>query len=191
MRALKPIKFIKGCLFLGIMAFSACTQDDLKKVPTVSIEKEALSRDRSLNVLVEYSDSAVVKARGFAPVYDKVTPKVGASYNEMPKGVKIEFFDNLMRVTGTITSDYAINNETDRITIFKKNVVIVNDIMTFKTEELIWDENKKQYTSKYGTVLGKDGTIVNGTEFSAPQDFSYYNIKAASGSSIIKEEILP
>ncbi|RZK49802.1 MAG: hypothetical protein EOO99_05370 [Pedobacter sp.] len=190
MKSLKKIIY-KGYLFLGIMAFCACGQDDLKGVETISAKKVEQTKDRSINVTVEYSDSAVVKARGFAPVYDKVTPAVGAAYNEMPKGVKIEFFDAFMRVTGSITADYAKNNETEKITIFKRNVVVVNDMLTFHTEELIWDEVKARYTSSSGTVLFKDGTTASGTEFSAPQDFSTYSIKFAKGSANLKEDLVP
>ena len=94
-----------------------------------------------------------------------------------------------MKSSGTITSGYAINKETEKITIFRKNVIVVNDQITFKTEELIWDENKRMYFSPYGTVTTKDGDIITGTEFSAPQDFSTYQIIQASGSTYIKGDL--
>lgn len=173
----------------GIMA--SCNDDDLKNATSISSKKITLSKDRSYGVEIIYSDSAKVKAKGFAPILDQVTPSQGAKYNEMPKGIKINFFDEFLKSTGSITSDYAINKEGEKITIFRKHVVVINDQITFATEELIWDENKRMYSSPYGTVTAKDGSIVTGTEFTAPQDFSTYYIKDASGNGYLNGKIAP
>lgn len=173
-------------LFCSSLFLVSCGSDDLKNAPAISSKKITLSKDRSYGVDIIYSDSAKVKAKGFAPILDKVTPSVGEIYSEMPKGVKIQFFNDQLQTTGTITSGYAINKETQKITIFRKDVVVVSDKITFKTEELIWDENKRLYSSPYGTVTTKDGDIISGTEFSAPQDFSTYKIVQASGSTYVK-----
>lgn len=175
--------------FAHLFLLVSCGDDDLKNAATISAKQLVLSKDRSYGVDIVYSDSAKVKAKGYAPILDKVTPSTGSMYNEMPKGVKIEFFDELMKKTGTITSDYAINKVGEKITIFRKHVVVVSPTITFTTEELIWDENKKLYTSPYGTVTGKDGERMTGTKFSAPQDFSTYDIIEASGETTIKGDL--
>jgi hypothetical protein len=169
----------------------ACSDDDLKTAPVISSKKITLNKDRTINANVIYSDSAYVKARGSAPIFDKVTPSSGGgNYNEMPEGVKIEFFDKDLVVTGTITSKYAINKEAEKITIFRKNVVVVNDNFTFTTEELTWDENQKMYFSPAGTVIKKaDGSIMSGTEFRSPQDFSTFFIKQGAGSTYVKGDL--
>lgn len=173
-----------GCLFLLLML--SCNSDDLKnaKISKVKINKN--TKDRTFGVALIYSDSAVVKARGFAPILDKVTPINGQAYSEMPKGVKIEFYNKDLLKTGTITSDYAIRNEFAKQTIFRKNVVIVSDKINFITEELIWDENKKMYFSPYGKITRQDGSFSTGTKFTANQNFSEYNIEGASGEAYIK-----
>ena len=179
---------------LGILAlvvfFSACTDDDLKNASSISAKKITLTKDRTLGMTLTYSDSAVVKAKLYAPVYDKVVPSQGSQYNEMPEGVKIEFFDAYLQVTGTITSNYAINNETDQLTIFRKNVVVVQDRMTFTTEELTYDQRKKRYFSPSGTVT-KDGNVLTGAQFSAPEDFSSYEIMGGVGQGYVKGDIVP
>jgi hypothetical protein len=176
-------------LFAQALILVSCNDDDLKNASSISRKKITLSKDRSYGVEVIYSDSAKVKAKGYAPILDKVTPSQGAIYSEMPEGVKINFYDDFLKSTGNIKSDYAINKETEKITIFKKNVVVVSDKITFKTEELTWDENKRMYSSPYGTVTTKDGSIITGTQFSAPQDFSSYNITQASGTTYVKGDL--
>lgn len=183
---------IFGIFLLFLMQLlSSCNDDDLQNAPAISSKKITLNRDRSYGVEIIYSDSAKVKAKGYAPILDQITPSQGAKYNEMPKGVKIEFFNDLLKSTGTIRSDYAINREIEKITIFRKSVVVVNEKITFTTEELTWDENKRMYTSPAGTVTSKDGSVITGTEFSAPQDFSTYRIVQAAGSAYVKGDLIP
>ncbi|RYG22214.1 MAG: hypothetical protein EOO07_00515 [Chitinophagaceae bacterium] len=177
-----------GFFALLTVVFTACTEDDLKNASSISPKKITLTKDRTLGMTVTYSDSAVVKAKLYAPVYDKVVPAQGSQYNEMPEGVKIEFFDAYLQVTGTITSDYAINNETDQLTVFRKNVVVVQDRMTFTTEELTWDQRKKRYFSPSGTVT-KDGNVLTGAQFSAPEDFSSYEIVGGVGQGYVKGDL--
>ncbi len=178
--------------FLSVVALllSGCGEDDLKNAASISSKKVTLTKDRTIDMEVTYSDSGLVKAKAYAPIYDKVSPSQGSKYNEMPSGVKIEFFDALMQITGTITSNYAINNETEKITVFRKNVVVINGTMTFTTEELTWDENKKLYYSPSGTVT-KDGNVLTGAQFSAPQDFSTYQIIGGVGQGYVKGDIVP
>lgn len=184
--------------YLQLLAFSsflmfllACDGDDLKKVPSIAVNKITLTKDRTHGVEIIYSDSAKVKAKGYAPILDKVTPSSGAIYSEMPKGVKIYFYDDLLKTKGSITSDYAISKETEKITIFRKNVVVITDNMTFTTEELTWDENKRMYFSPAGTIVTNDGNKVSGTSFSAPEDFSTYSITLPSAEGYLKEGMTP
>ena len=176
-------------LCLMPLFFSSCNDDDLKKAATISSKKMFFSKDRSLNVEIVFSDSAVVKAKGMAPVLDQVNPVSGSKFQEMPKGVKITFFDPLQKVTGTIVSDYALRKETEEITIFKKNVVVVRDELTFNTEELTWDQRKKMFFSPRGIVTKPDGTVLNAVNFSAPQDFSSVDFEQGSGETYLKGDL--
>jgi len=169
------------------LSLSSCGEDDLQKVAKLS-KKVSLDTNRTIGVEIIYSDSAKVKAKGFARVLDKVTPSNGAIFSEMPKGVKIEFLDEKQNITGSITSDYAISKEAEKITIFKRNVVVVNQALTFNTEELTWDENKKMFFSPKGIVTKPDGSFANAVNFSAPQDFSYYNAGTGYGETYIEEK---
>ena len=188
---MKKTFYFASFICTAMILLTACEGDDLKKVPAIAPNKITLSKDRTQGVEIIYSDSARVKAKGYAPILDKVTPSSGAVYSEMPNGVKIYFYDDLLKTKGSITSNYAINKETEKITIFRKNVVVVTDNMTFTTEELTWDENKKMYFSPAGTILTKDGNKVSGTSFTAPQDFSTYSITLPSAEGYLKDGMTP
>lgn len=170
---------------------SSCGEDDLKKAATISSKKNILSKDRSLRVEITFSDSAVVKAKGLAPILDQVNPVSGSKYQEMPKGVNITFFDPMQKVTGTLVSDYAIRKETEQLTIFRKNVVVVRDNMTFNTEEITWDQRKKMFFSPKGIITNPDGTVYNATNFRAPEDFSTFDSELGAGETYLKGNIAP
>lgn len=174
---------------LSILMFTACNDDELKKVETVKLQQEAFNANRTFGAEVIYSDSAKVKAKGFAPLLDKVSPKTGGTYQEMPKGVKVEFYDELQASKGTITSEYAIMKETEQITIFRKNVVVINANLTFNTEELVWNQNTKRFTSPKGIITKPDGTVINAINFTAPEDFSMVAFENAYGETYIKGDL--
>ena len=187
-------------LFFSLMAlsslalfFASCASDDLKNVNAVSSNKISFSRERTLGAEVIYSDSALVKARGTAPILDKITPSTGGAYQEMIKGVKIDFFNPQGKLDGTLTSDYAIKKDAEQITTFKKHVLVKNSKGdTFASEELIWDETKKLFYSNLPvTVKTIDGNSVEGMDFEAPQDFSTYKITRGSGELKLRDELAP
>lgn len=186
---MKTRGIIYGSVILCLLqiCLSSCGEDDLKKAAKLS-EKVALNRDRTTGVDIIYSDSAKVKAQGFAPILDKVTPANGAVYQEMPKGVKINFIDEITtKIKGSITSDYAIMKDTEKLTIFRRNVVVVNENMTFNTEELVWDQNKKLFLSPKGVVTKPDGTVLNAVDYTATEDFNFINWKNGSGETYVPD----
>lgn len=190
--------FKKGffCGFITLMLFSfltSCGDDDLKKANAAAKLEQVLSRDTTKGVEIIYSDSAIVKAKGRAPLLVKVTPKNGAIYQEMSKGVNIDFFDQLGNPSGNLVCDYAIRKDQELKTEFRKNVVVKNiKGDTFNSEELIWDEQKKIfYSNQRVFVKGADGNIGNGINFKAPQDFSTYEMEQGSGELNMKEEVVP
>ncbi|UKT63293.1 hypothetical protein [Pedobacter mucosus] len=186
--------FLYG-LILGLPLFVvSCGDDELKNVASISSKKVTFTTERTLGAEIVYSDSARVKATGKAPILDKVTPSTGGSYQEMIKGVKIDFYNvTTGTIDGTLVCDYAIRKDQELKTIFKKNVVVNNSKGdTFSSEELIWDEAKKIfYSTQRVYVRGIDGNIGNGINFEAPQDFSTYKMDNGNGELNMKEGIAP
>jgi len=185
--------FLYG-LMLGLPLFLAsCGDDDLKKANSVSVNKITFTRDRTIGFEVIYSDSARVKAKGNAPILDKITPSEGAVYQEMPKGVNIDFFNPNGTIDGNLVCDYAIRRDQDKKTEFRKNVVVKNNKGdTFSSQELIWDEIKKIfYSTQRVYVKGADGSMGEGINFEAPQDFSTYTMESGNADLNMKESIAP
>jgi len=184
---LRGIIYCSVILCLFQVCLSSCAEDDLKKAARLS-KKVRLNVDRTIKVDIIYSDSAKVKAQGFAPILDKITPASGAEYQEMPKGVKINFIDEQMKIKGSITSDYAIMKDAEKTATFRRNVVVVNEKLTFNTEELVWDQNKKMFFSPKGIVTKADGTVLDAVDFSATEDFDLINWSHGRGETYLPDD---
>ncbi|MET0572128.1 MAG: hypothetical protein ABWZ79_11925 [Pedobacter agri] len=185
--------FLYGSMLGWSIFLTSCGDDDLKKANSVAINKITFTRDRTIGVEVIYSDSARVKAKGNAPIMDKITPSEGAVYQEMPKGVNIDFFNPNGTIDGNLVCDYAIRKDQDKKTEVRKNVVVKNSKGdTFSSQELIWDEIKKIfYSTQRVYVKGADGSVGEGINFEAPQDFSTYTMESGNADLNMKEGIAP
>ncbi|MDB5019359.1 MAG: hypothetical protein JWQ28_486, partial [Pedobacter sp.] len=60
---------------------------------------------------------------------------------------------------------------------------------TFNTEELVWNQNKKTFSSPKGIITKPDGTVINAINFSAPEDFSSVDFENAYGETYIKGDL--
>ncbi|HEX7366311.1 MAG TPA: LPS export ABC transporter periplasmic protein LptC [Pelobium sp.] len=174
---LKPLTF--GVFFIASI-FTACEGNDLKKVKEIELKQKG-EVEITKGAEIIYSDSAHVKAKLTTPIL--YNHKTSNPYYEMPKGIKVVFFDKDLKPTSTVVSDYAIRKENQRIVELKKNVVATNaEGKTFKSDELIWDENLKRFYSNKLVTINTDGNLITGPGFWSNEDFSYYEIKQGTGT---------
>jgi LPS export ABC transporter protein LptC len=172
--------YICYSLIIIIMLAQAACENDLKDVEEISSKKTPVPIDKSTGVEIIYSDSAKVKAKLVAP--ELLHIKTQNPYYEMKKGVTIIFYNNALMENSRVTSDYAIRRETEKIVELRKNVVAVNERKeTFKSDELIWDENKKRFTSNKMVSINSNGNTIYGTSFWANENFTYYEISQSTG----------
>ena len=165
----------------GLLLFSACENDmkDIKKISAQEVNKP-INRTTGLDVI--YSDSAKVKSRLTAPLLLEYTDK---HFREMPKGLKIISYDSAkgMKEAGQITADYGLERQNDKMIELRRNVVAKNiQGQIFKSEELIWDQNKKIfYSNKPVQITFADGTIFNGTGASSNESMYPWTIQNTTG----------
>lgn len=189
---MKALRYILYSILLPAICSTCLTscENDLRDVEKVSSKRLAVPVDKSTGVELIYSDSAVVKAKMITP--ELLHFKTDSPYYEMNKGVTIIFFDPNQQETSRVVSDYAIRRENEKLVEFRKNVVATNkEGKTFKSEELIWDENKRRFYSNQVVSVITEGNILYGTSFSAPEDFSYYEIRQGTGDFNVKDKQLP
>jgi LPS export ABC transporter protein LptC len=172
-------------LLFAIVALASCETD----IATVNLVGGAHNRplESGKDVELIYSDSAQVKVKIFAPQLD------GYEGDEprkvLPKGVKVEFYDEAMRVKTKLTADYGIKYENQKRVEVRNNVVVINEKgEQLNTEHLIWDEvTQKIYTDKFVRITTAE-EVIYGDGLEANQDFTQYKITNIKGT-ITKEDI--
>lgn len=146
-KASKTINYISMAV-LGLLIFLASCENKMSDIDRLASIQEEEAVDISRNVRVTYSDSARVKAVLTAPemrMYHDSTGNI-----EFLEGVQIIFYDEELKETQRITSEYALQRSLEEITEFRKNVVVnMADGSVIKTEEIIYDEKNQRY---YNTV---------------------------------------
>lgn len=174
------------CALLFVLIYTSACENDLSKVKAIELKQKGEVEITKVAEII-YSDSAHVKAKINTPIiyhYKTTTP-----YYEMPKGIEIIFYDLNQKQTSKVTSDYAIRREDQKMVELKKNVVATNaEGSTFKSEELIWDENLKRFYSNQLVTINTEKDAITGPGFWANEDFSYYEIKQGSGSFRFNED---
>lgn len=178
----QPLKII---LVLFVLFFTSC-ENDLDKVNQVTA-KNTDPVEQGTNVEILYSDSAKMRVKVNAAELKRfVTPK---PLVEMPKGVHVQFYDDSLNVTSTLTSKYAIRKESEQIMEAKNDVVVVNSKgEKLNTEHLIWDEKTRKIYSKEFVKITTEDEIIFGNGFESNEDFSKYKIFNIKGTITINKD---
>jgi LPS export ABC transporter protein LptC len=187
-RAKKLSTLCLPALFICMLLVSAC-ENSLNDIQKIASKEEDKPISRSTGVDVIYSDSAKVKARMLTPLMIELDDPT-KPYQEMPKGVKIIFYDEKLQEKGTITSDYAIRLEKENTITFRKNVVATNSQgETFKSEELVYDQTaKKLYSNKPVQITMANGNVMNGTGFNSNETLYPWHIDQSTGIFKVDEK---
>jgi len=187
-RAKKLLYTCLPALFVCMLTLSAC-ENSLNDIQKIASEEEDKPISRSTGVDVIYSDSAKVKARLLTPLMIEWNdPNKG--YQEMPKGVNITFYDDDLKVKGTIKSEYAIRLQKENTITFRKNVVATNaQGETFKSEELVYDQTaKKIYTKKPVEIDMGNGNVMHGIGATSNESLYPWNIDQSTGVFHVDEK---
>jgi len=173
-------------LCLGFTLLTRC-ENDLSNVRAIELRQQG-EVEFTKQAEIIYSDSARVKAKLKAP--ELYHHKTKDPYYEMPKGIEVIFFDAFLKQTSKVNSEYAIRKENQRTVELRKNVVAVNNKgETFRSEELIWDENQKRFYSNKVVNISTNKATISGTSFWATEDFSYYEIVQGAGPIQFNENL--
>ena len=173
-------------LFSILLIFLWACENDIKVINTLAGKNNAPS-ESAKDVETVYSDSGHVAVIVKAPQWDNY--EGDNPYSEMPKGVDVKFYDNLMQVKSKLTANWAISYTKTKIMEAKNHVVVVNEKNEqLNTEHLVWDQNKGRiYSDKFVTVrTGKD--IIYGDGLDADERFDHWKVLKVKGTFTVKED---
>ena len=162
-----------------LFVFCSC-ETDMVRIQQVT-QNQNLPQETAYNIDIIYSENAILQARLKSPQLDRY--ESDNSYFELPKGMKITFYDNNKEQQSELTANYGVSYEKKEIMEARENVVVVNkkgEILN--TEHLIWDKAKEKILSDEFVKITTKDEIIFGDSFEANQDFSRYKIFKIKGT---------
>jgi LPS export ABC transporter protein LptC len=180
----KYLQIIPILLVFGILC--SC-ENDMEEINALTKEDNSpLSVGKNVDLI--YSEKGHVKIKIVAPLMEEFGVEEN-KYMEMTGGVKVVFYDSLLTIASTLTSNYAIHKVSKNIMEAKNDVVVVNDKgEILNTEHLIWiQDSSKIYTYEFVKITTED-EIILGDGMEANQDFTDWKIFNITGEINVKEE---
>ena len=159
--------------------FAACENNE-KDLPT--FRKKQISVDEGKEIMAYMSENAKVKAKLTSPYM--LRSEMDSPYIEFPRTLHVDFYNDTLTVESKLDARYGKWREIESKVSLKDRVVVKNILKgdTLYCRELWWDQKaEKFYTDKPVRIHKKGGTIIYGTGFEAPQDFSGYTIFQITG----------
>jgi LPS export ABC transporter protein LptC len=108
------------------------------------------------------------------------------SYLEFTDGVRVQFFNAKGKKESNLVADYAKLHEESNLMIAKNNVSVRNvDGDVLESEELIWDQEKKEIYSEEFVKITTEHEVIYGNGFVSNQNFTKYMIKNIKGTILV------
>jgi len=184
-----PAGFLRGCLMLALNLMAGCGGNDLSQIHAISARIAAAPVEKSKDVAVTFSDSAKIKAVLTAPLFDQY--HTSKPYEEMAKGVHIDFYGPKGTIDSRLDANYGIRYENEKKVMVRNDVRVLNKKgELLNTEQLWWDEDKKKiYTDKYVKFKKSDGTY-EGDGLDADETFTHVVFRKFRGMVVMKNDSL-
>lgn len=188
----KHITKLTRTLLPGILLFAMVIgcKNDPKEINAL-VTKGAQQEDKAEDVTILYSDNGHVKMKLFAKEFVK-NDVAKPPYTEMRKGLKVEFFDDSLKVESTLNARYARYYEKQNNILIRDSIVIVNKKgEQLNTEELVWNQSaKKLFTEKFVKITTPT-QVMYGDGLEANEDFTWYRILNPKGIVAVDKKEIP
>ena len=147
----------------------AC-ENDIRQVRALSAKKTSI--ERATDVESYFSQDAIVKAKLMSPLMLRIqadTPRT-----EFPKTLRVDFYDDSTKVESRLFAKYGRYLENQAKVVLRDSVVVYNlKGDTLRTNELLWDQNKGNFTTDKPVYIHQlNGNIINSIGMTASQDMN-------------------
>lgn len=169
------------------MFLCACAKKELGQGIDAG-ERESIPALITDSVQTLISDSGVTRYRIEAAewlFYDKTEPP----YQEFPKGIYLEQFDEDLSVQASLKADYAKYDEKEQVWVLRGNVHALNRKgEEFDTPCLNWNQKTHRVFSDTTIHIKREKSIISGVGFDSNEEMSQYIILQPTGVFPIEEE---
>lgn len=168
--------------FLILTGLFACNHLKTDSYRSKRSNDSLASKETAEDVHIEYTDSGLLKARINALLMVGVK-HVKEPYIEMPKGIRVDFYNSGGKVESYLTAEYAISYQQQKTIVVRRNVEVLNiKGDTLQTEEMIWDQNVGKIRSDKFVVIKTKTQTIFGDGMVADQTFNEWEILNVRGT---------
>tara|TARA_B100000902_G_C27311971_1_gene918973 strand:- start:2951 stop:3397 length:447 start_codon:yes stop_codon:yes gene_type:complete len=133
------------------------------------------------DVIMNYYSEGLLEFKLVAPFIEKFSdPNLVSVFKE---GVDVFIYNNSLDTIASISSDFAIHHESDKLIEIKRSIVLTNDKdEKLTTETLFWNRiDKEIYTDDFVTI-NREKEIIMGYGFRSDESFSTYSLSNITGT---------
>ncbi|MFZ2322997.1 MAG: LPS export ABC transporter periplasmic protein LptC [Ignavibacteriaceae bacterium] len=160
-------------LLMSLLLFQFCSSKRVKPSVETDIRTEQIPSQESWNSTITFSDSGKIKAILWAGHLEKYDDK---RETLMDENIKVDFYDPQEIKTTILTSKKGRVDETTNNLFAMDSVIVYNDSVTIKTEEMMWRNRDRKITSdKFVTIISPKEKI-QGYGFESDQSLKNYVI---------------
>lgn len=170
-------------LFLSFLFFVSCVEEKEHTAAAVNPEDSvAVMVSHGVNTLI--SDSGVIKYRIVGERWE-VNQALNPSRWIFDKGMFMEQFDQKFHIEAYIQSDTAYYYDQEKLWELRGRVRIrTKDGLRFMSEELFWDQFRREfYSYKYSHLITPEREM-EGTYFRSDEQMNHYSITNSVGSFV-------
>lgn len=170
---------------MGWLLLFGCSPDLQTIEEIIRIDESPV--ESTLNIEIIYSEDAVVRMMMKAPRMDRFEGE--KDYIEMPQGLEVVFYDSLMRVTSSLSANYAISYNNNELVEARNDVVVINELNErLNTEYLVWDRRKEIIFSDKFVKITREDEVLYGDGLESDDRFTQWEILSPRGTFVIDTE---
>lgn len=173
-------------IFISIcfICLNACVNDLNEINKTLQIAEPSVEKGKNIEMF--YSEDGNVKVKVTAPEITRI--QNDNPYTEFNKGLHVDFFDDQLNITSTLTAKYGIRYEKEMKTIVRDSVLVINENNEqLSTEELVWDERNHTISSEKFVKIMTKTDILYGQGLEADETMTRYKILKPQGTIQIEK----
>lgn len=194
-RNIKSIKVLNTRVLGAFMLFSlvfflmGCSSNSLEEIDSFTEKGKVQPMTSSENLVLNFSDSGMIKVTIKTPLIERYVGTVGDSYDLMPQGLVIDFLDSLGNIESIVKSNHAIYYSKKELLVLTIDVEVSSASGDrLNSEHLIWNSKTHKVKSDDFVKFTTHDEIIYGDGFEANQDLTDYTMNHIKGIISVEDE---
>ena len=187
-----PLKQSVGVLFIlwvGATFLQACSNPSDEIRDYSRLEQEPMLEADAIDVEMTDGGKTILRVRAASMnSFDREE----SQYDEFPKGISVQSYDEQGNPSASIRADYAIYQRKEKLWEARTRVVAVNEKGdSIQTEQIFWNETEKRVYTSARVRIRTASAVLFGKGLESDDRFENWEIKEPTGIIAINDPTSP